>query len=83
MVKVISNVLGKPIQYMDIPPIAAKLFMLKTGMDKGLVNALMEMLASLRRNEGAIVTETFQQLTGRPPLTFEAWCQEHVESFRG
>jgi len=83
MVQVISNALGKPIQYVDIPPIAAKLFMLKTGMDKGLVNALMEMLASLRRNEGAIVTETFQQLTGRPPRTFEAWCQEHVESFRG
>src|SRR5215212_10968107 len=72
MVQVISNALGKPIQYMDIPPIAAKLFMLKTGMDKGLVNALMEMLASLRRNEGAIVTETVERLTGQP-RTFEAW----------
>ena len=83
MVQVISNALGRSIQYVDIPPIAAKLFMLKTGMNKSLVNALMEMLASLRRNEGALVTETFQQLTGYPPRTFEAWCQEHVESFRG
>src|SRR6266511_5725299 len=58
MVQVISGVLGKPIQYVDIPPVAAKLFMLKSGMDKALVNALMEMLASLRRNEGAIVTDT-------------------------
>src|SRR5215216_7434132 len=80
MVRIISQALGKPIQYVDIPPIAAKLFMLKSGMDKGLVNALMEMLASLRRNEGAIVTETFQELTGHPPRTFEAWCQENVES---
>src|SRR6478672_8365360 len=54
MIQIISGVLGKPIQYTDIPPIAAKLFMLKSGMDKALVNALMEMLASLRRNEGAI-----------------------------
>ena len=82
MVQVISSVLGKSIQYMDIPPIAAKLFMLKTGMDKTLVNALMEMLASLRRNEGAIVTDTFQRLTGHPPRTFEAWCREHIEAFR-
>src|SRR4030095_694240 len=81
MVQVISRVLGKPIQYVDIPPIAAKLFMLKSGMDKVLVNGLMEMLASLRRNEGAIVTETIQKLTGNPPRTFEAWCRENIQSF--
>jgi uncharacterized protein YbjT (DUF2867 family) len=81
MVQVIGRVLGKPIQYVDIPPIAAKLFMLKTGMDKALVAALMEMLGSLRRNEGAIVTDTFQRVTGQPPRTFEAWCCEHVQAF--
>jgi (4-alkanoyl-5-oxo-2,5-dihydrofuran-3-yl)methyl phosphate reductase len=82
MVKVISHVLGKPIQYVDILPMAAKLFMLKSGMDKTLVNALMEMLASLRRNEGAIVTETVTQLTGQPPRTFESWCREHISAFQ-
>jgi uncharacterized protein YbjT (DUF2867 family) len=82
MVQVISCVLGKPIQYVDIPPIAAKLFMLKSGMDKVLVNALMEMLVSLRRNEGAIVTDIVQRLTGYPPRTFEAWCREHIEAFQ-
>ena len=81
MVEVISRVLGKPIQYRDIPPIAAKLFMLKTGMDKTLVNALMEMLTMLRRNEGAILTDTVQRLTGDQPGTFEAWCREHMEAF--
>lgn len=82
LVKVISQVLGKPIQYVDIPPIAAKLFMLNSGMDKTLVNALMEMLAALRRNEGAIVTETVSQLTGQPPRTFESWCREHIGAFK-
>ena len=82
MVQVISHVLGKPIQYIDIPPIAAKLFMLKSGMDKVLVNALMEMLASLRKNEGAIVTDTVQRVTGNPPRTFEAWCCEHLQAFQ-
>jgi uncharacterized protein YbjT (DUF2867 family) len=81
MVQVLARVRGKPIQYVDIPPIAAKLFMLKTGMDKTLVNALMEMLASLRRNDGALVTDTVQRLTGQPPRTFEAWCREHTQAF--
>ena len=82
MVQVIATVLGKPIQYVDIPPIAAKVFMLKTGMDKTLVNALMEMLASLRRNEGAIVTGTVERVTGHSPRTFDAWCREHIQAFR-
>ncbi len=82
MVQVIAKTLDKPIQYMDIPPIAAKLFMLKTGMDKTLVNALMEMLASLRKGEGAIVTHTVQQVTGHPPKTFESWCLEHIDVFK-
>ncbi len=82
MVQVISQVLGKPIQYVDIPPLGAKLFMLKTGMDKTLVNTLMEMLASLRKNEGAIVTDTVQRLTGFPPRLFESWCREHINAFR-
>jgi uncharacterized protein YbjT (DUF2867 family) len=82
MVQTISQVLKKPIQYADIPPIAAKLFMLKSGMDKTLVNALMEMLTSLRRNEGAIVTYTVQRVTGHPPRTFEAWCREYAAAFQ-
>ena len=82
MVQVISKLLGQPIQYMDIPPIAAKLFMLKTGMDKSLVNALMEMLGSLRRDERAIVTDTVEQETGQQPGTFEAWCRQHIEAFQ-
>jgi uncharacterized protein YbjT (DUF2867 family) len=82
MTQVISRVLGKPIQYRDIPPIAAKLFMLKSGMDKKLVNALMEMLKSLRRHEGAIVTDTIQRVTGHLPRTFEEWCYEYILAFR-
>jgi (4-alkanoyl-5-oxo-2,5-dihydrofuran-3-yl)methyl phosphate reductase len=82
MVQIIAKVLGRPIQYRDIPPIAAKLFMRKTGMDKALVNALMEMLGSLRRDEGAIVTDTVRQVTGREPGSFEAWCREHTDAFR-
>ena len=81
MVQVISRVLGKRIQYVDIPPIAAKLFMLKTGMDRTLVNALMEMLKSLRKNEGAVITDTVQRVTDQAPRTFEAWCHEHINAF--
>lgn len=82
MVQVIAKVLGKPIQYVDIPPIAAKLFMRKTGMDGILANALMEMLGSLRRDEGAVMTDTVEQVTGCKPGSFENWCREHIGDFQ-
>jgi uncharacterized protein YbjT (DUF2867 family) len=82
MVNIISHALGKPLRYMDIPPFVAKFGMSKSGMDKRMVNALMEMLKLLRRNEGAGVTDTIRRLTGRPPRTFEEWCRENVNAFR-
>lgn len=82
MVQIIGRVLGKPLRYTDIPPIAARMWMLKSGMDKTLVKALMEMLAILRKNKGAICTGTFKELTGREPRSFEAWCRDHIVAFQ-
>ncbi len=82
MVQIISRVLGKPIKYVDIPPFAAKLWMLQSGMDKSLVGALVEMMVALRKNQGAQLTDTVQQVTGRPARTFEAWCSEHIAAFQ-
>jgi uncharacterized protein YbjT (DUF2867 family) len=82
MVRIISQALEKPIRYVDIPPIAARLFMFKSGMDKALVNAPMEMLASLRKNEGALVTDTVQRVTGNAPRTFAEWCCDHIQAFQ-
>ncbi len=82
MVKAIGKCLGRTLAYRDIPPLAAKFWMLRSGMDRQLVNALMEMLASLRRNEGAILTDAVQQVTGRPARTFDVWCCEHLHEFQ-
>ncbi|RPI34118.1 MAG: SDR family oxidoreductase [Chloroflexota bacterium] len=82
MVQIISQVLGRPLRYADIPPLAAKLFMLRSGMDRELVKALMEMLRSLRKNEGAILTDTVEQVTGCRAGDFETWCRAHVKFFR-
>jgi uncharacterized protein YbjT (DUF2867 family) len=82
MVQIIGRVLGRPLKYTNIPALAAKMWMLQSGMDKALVNALMEMLASLRRNEGAIMTDTVRRILGRSPRAFETWCAKHAGAFR-
>ncbi len=82
MVQIIGRVLGKRLKYVSIPPLAAKLFMLKSGMDRALVNALMEMLSALRKNKAAFCTDTVERLTGRRARTFEAWCRDHIAAFQ-
>jgi len=82
IVQVIAKAFGTPLTYTNIPPFAAKMFMLKNGMDKKLVNALMEMMAYLRKNKSAIVTDTVEKILARSPRSLEAWCNEHVDFFR-
>jgi len=82
MVQVIAKALNKPLTYTDIPPFAAKMFMLKNGMDKTLVKALMEMMDYLRKNKGAIMTNTVEKILGCPSRSFESWCNEHAHLFQ-
>lgn len=82
MVETISRVIGQPLRYQNIPPLAARFFMLKSGMDKTLVDALMEVIAALRKGGGEQVTGTVAQVLGRAPRSFEDWCREHADAFR-
>jgi uncharacterized protein YbjT (DUF2867 family) len=82
MVQIIAHVLGRPLKYVNIPPLVAKLFMLKSGMDKVLVGALMEMMTAMRKNQGAILTDTVERVTGHPARKLETWCREHVAHFQ-
>ncbi|MCL5952783.1 MAG: SDR family oxidoreductase [Chloroflexi bacterium] len=82
MVQVIAKVLGKPIQYTDIPLSAAKEWMLQSGMNEALAAAFAEMLTALYQNQGAQLTDTVEQVTGQPARTFESWCRAHIAAFQ-
>jgi uncharacterized protein YbjT (DUF2867 family) len=77
MARIIGCALGKPIKYINVPLFAARLQMLMSGMDKALVGALIELAAELRSDQAAQLTDTVEQVTGKPPRTFEEWCRDH------
>jgi uncharacterized protein YbjT (DUF2867 family) len=82
MAQIIGNAIGKPVKYVNVPQFAAKWQMLRFGMDKTLVKALMQVASELRSNKGAICTDTVERVLGRPAQTFEAWCRNHIASFQ-
>jgi (4-alkanoyl-5-oxo-2,5-dihydrofuran-3-yl)methyl phosphate reductase len=81
MAQMIGQAIGKPVSFTDIPTLAAKLWMRQSGMDKELVNSLIELISALRKNKGAVITDTVQSVTGRPAATFQAWACAHKSAF--
>lgn len=80
MVDILARVLGRPLSYVDVPVLAAKLFLCRQfGLQTGL--ALAELASALKKGKGARVADTLEELTGRPPRSFEAWCRDHADAF--
>jgi uncharacterized protein YbjT (DUF2867 family) len=82
MVQVLAKELGKSLRYVNVPAFLAAIWLRKFGMSRTLVNALMETLAALRRNEYAYVTDAAKRIGEVEPRTLAAWCREHAGVFR-
>jgi uncharacterized protein YbjT (DUF2867 family) len=82
MAQVLGRVLDKPLRYVNVPAFLAAIWLRRFGMSRELVNALMETLGALRRNEYAYVTDAVERVGSVRPRTFEAWCKEHASAFR-
>lgn len=77
-----SQALGRPITFVDVPAEAAKEGMLKTGMPEEYADALLNLLGAIRAGHGDIVTNTFEELTGHKPATFEDWLRRNISAFQ-
>ena len=79
--RILSAVLNKPIQCVDIP-IEAGLEQLKAaGLPQLILDGLAMVWAHVREGKGTLQTNHFQKLTRKSPQTFETWCQEHQFAF--
>ena len=81
-VRILSEALGKPIQYVPVPDEAARDGMLKTGLPPVLVDALLQMAGMIRAGKLAEVRPTVEQVTGRKALTYREWARENAAAFR-
>jgi len=82
MVQILARVLGKPICYLNVPAVMARIWMRRSGLSKHLVNGLMETLGALRRNEYAYVTDVVARVGEREARSYEAWCSDHIAAFQ-
>jgi uncharacterized protein YbjT (DUF2867 family) len=80
-VEILADVLGRIIEYVEITPEEVAQDALARGMDQGSVAAIREYNERLRADEGAIITDDVERVTGQKPASFESWCRRNAAAF--
>lgn len=80
-VKILGRVLGKDLECVDIPLEVAVQNMTRSGLPQKIAEAVGQSLGSLRNGRAAKVSNTVEQVTGRAPITYEAWAHKHAARF--
>jgi uncharacterized protein YbjT (DUF2867 family) len=78
----LSALLGRTIQAIGVSGEAAREGMLGAGVPPWYADGLIELYASYRRGEGAVVTDTVARLLGRAPRSLDAYFAETIAAFR-
>ncbi|GLY73885.1 NAD(P)H-binding protein [Actinoallomurus iriomotensis] len=81
LVAVIGEVLGRPLKYVEIPPVAVRQGMVQRGIPEPFVDALM---ARYARGTGPAeaVTGEVERILGRPARTYAEWVADHAAAFQ-
>jgi uncharacterized protein YbjT (DUF2867 family) len=77
----LSSVLGRKIQYMDVPLSAAADGMRSSGMPEWNIRTVTELLGYFASGAAAPVTDTLPRLLGRPAISFEQFVKDHRAAF--
>ena len=80
-VEILSKVVGKPIECVDIPVEVAAERAIASGLPEALVKSLAQLWEQVRKEAYTFHTNEVERLTGQRPQTFETWCREHRSAF--
>jgi uncharacterized protein YbjT (DUF2867 family) len=79
-VRILAAVLGRELRFEAQPDDEARR-MMEAAMPREYVDAFFSFYADGTLDE-SVVLPTVEQLTGRPPGTFEQWAQAHASAFK-
>ena len=77
----LSEAVGRPITFVDIPPAAMQDALLGAGFPRWQAEGLLEDYAHYRRDEASAVRPGVQQATGKPARSFSDFAQDYASAF--
>jgi uncharacterized protein YbjT (DUF2867 family) len=83
VVAALSEVLGRDIDYVDLPEDELKTLMVQYGrQDPDMIERLvLSHLRAWRDGKAGMVTDTVEQITGQAPLSVQEWFARHREDY--
>jgi uncharacterized protein YbjT (DUF2867 family) len=78
---VLADLLGKTVQFTDLPPEQARDQMIQYGMPGPLADAVIASMGSPRLGHGMTPLPTVEQVTGLRPRGFRDWAAAHLAAF--
>lgn len=79
----LARVLGRPVEYVDVPDEAARRSFAAAGMPPWLAEQLGRLFPLIRTGVLAAPTDTVHRLTGRSPRSFAEFARDHAALFAG
>ncbi len=80
-VAILSEVLGRPLRYVEVSPEHAHRAMVERGMPEELAGAVVAKAAASREPGSAVPDRDLSGLLGTAPRTFRAWVRDHAAAF--
>ena len=79
----LSKALGKEVNYVDVPPEAAREAMVGMGLPEWIVGALNEYNKAFSEGSGDFTTNEFEKLTGHQARSYETFARDFSQAFAG
>ena len=79
----LSKVLGKQVNYVDVPPDAAREGMIGMGLPEWLADAFGEYFTAFSAGYGDFTTPDVEKVTGNPPRSYETFARDFAQVFGG
>ena len=79
----LSALVGKKVTYVNVPDEGARQAMISSGAPDWYANALVALYHFYRQGDGAVVTDTVEQVTKTKPRSLDAYFEENAQAFKG
>ncbi len=79
----LTQVSGRPVQYVNVPPAAFEQTLLGYGVPPFLAHGLIELYDIWRASGASEVTDVVERIGKKTPTTFKQFAEEHAAIFKG
>lgn len=79
--KLMTDVLGKKINYVDVDPNDFLKSLLSAGLPEDYSNFLLYIAGALREGHASAINENVKEITGKDPILFKNYVQDYKEAW--